>query len=107
MNRHLKKGKESVGVSRQYAGVDGKVDNCQVGVYASLVWQNYTSLINCRLFLPECWSKDSARCLKAGIPEDKRDIKRNLNCLEMIKADIAAVFVLAGGGDGFYGHGWN
>jgi len=75
-------------VSRQYAGVDGKVDNCQVGVYASLVWQNYTSLINCRLFLPECWSKDSARCLKAGIPEDKRDIKRNLNCLEMPKQTL-------------------
>jgi len=26
---HLKKGKQSVGVSRQYAGVAGKVDNCQ------------------------------------------------------------------------------
>jgi SRSO17 transposase len=32
---HLKKGQASVGVSRQYAGVVGKVDNCQVGVYAS------------------------------------------------------------------------
>ncbi|MBK1707400.1 transposase, partial [Halochromatium glycolicum] len=35
---HLKKGKQSVGVARQYAGVIGKVENCQVGVYASLVW---------------------------------------------------------------------
>ena len=33
---HLKKGTKSVGVSRQYAGVAGKVDNCQVGVYAFL-----------------------------------------------------------------------
>ena len=33
---HLKKGKYSVGVARQYAGTIGKVDNCQVGVYASL-----------------------------------------------------------------------
>ena len=30
---HLKKGSKSVGVSRQYAGVSGKVDNCQVAVY--------------------------------------------------------------------------
>jgi SRSO17 transposase len=37
---HLKKGDRSVGVSRQYAGVVGKVDNCQVGVYCSLV--NFT-----------------------------------------------------------------
>lgn len=29
---HLKKGKSSVGVARQWAGVAGKLDNCQVGV---------------------------------------------------------------------------
>ena len=44
---HLKKGKCSVGVARQYAGVIGKVDNCQVGVYSSLVWHNHTGLICC------------------------------------------------------------
>ncbi len=44
---HLKKGKSSAGVARQYAGVIGKVENCQVGVYISLVWQNHTSLICC------------------------------------------------------------
>jgi SRSO17 transposase len=34
---HLKKGEKSVAVGRQYAGVVGKVDNCQVGVYTSMV----------------------------------------------------------------------
>ncbi|WP_139035317.1 transposase [Anaerophaga thermohalophila] len=29
---HRKRGKKSVAVSRQYAGVIVKVDNCQVGV---------------------------------------------------------------------------
>ena len=51
---HLKKGECSVGVARQYAGVIGKTDNCQVGVYSILVWHNHTGLINCLLFLPEC-----------------------------------------------------
>ena len=43
---HLKKGNESVGVSRQYAGVTGKVDNCQVAVYSSLVNDTRAALIN-------------------------------------------------------------
>ena len=104
---HLKKGKASVGVSRQYAGVVGKVDNCQVGVYSSLVWQNNTSLINCRLFLPECWTEDDERCQKAGIPGDKRthQTKPQL-ALEMLKADIEAGIRFGWvGGDGLYGHG--
>jgi len=43
---HLKKGEKSVGVGRQYAGVIGKVDNCQVGVYASLVNDIRAGLVN-------------------------------------------------------------
>ncbi len=59
---HLKKGKMSVGVARQYAGVSGKVDNCQVGVYASLVNDKYASIINERLFLPKSWTDDPKKC---------------------------------------------
>ncbi len=64
---HRKKGKQSVGVARQYAGVIGKVDNSQVGVYASLVWQSHSTLINCCLFLPQSWTNESARSDQAGI----------------------------------------
>jgi SRSO17 transposase len=69
---HLKKGTQSVGVARQYAGVIGKVDNCQVGVYASLVWHRQTSVSNTRLDLPECWTEDDERGEKAGIPKVNR-----------------------------------
>lgn len=106
---HLKKGTQSVGVARQYAGVIGKVDNCQVGVYASLVWHSRTTLINTRLYLPECWTEDDARCEKAGIPEEARDPKTKQQfALDMLTADIVnGVRFGWVGGDGFYGHGYD
>jgi len=105
---HLKKGECSVAVARQYAGVIGKVENCQAGVHSSLVWQNHTCLICCRLFLPECWAGDDARCEKAGIPQEKRTHKsKPRSALEMIKADIEAGVRFGWvGGDGLYGHGY-
>lgn len=104
---HIKKGKHSVGVSRQYAGTRGKVENCQTGVYVSLVWNTHSTLINERLFLPECWTSDPQRCEKAGIPDDKRTFKTKLElALEMIKADVEAGVEFGWiGGDGLYGHG--
>ncbi|QVL48829.1 MAG: IS701 family transposase [Thiocapsa sp.] len=104
---HIKKGKNSAGVARQYAGVRGKVENCQVGVYVSLVWNAHSTLINERLFLPECWTSDPKRCEKAGIPEEKRTFKTKLDlALEMVKADVEAGVEFGWvGGDGLYGHG--
>ena len=105
---HLKKGECSVAVARQYAGVIGKVDNCQVGVYSSLVWQNNTGLINCKLFLPRNWAEDDARCEKAGIPPEERTHKSKPQlALGMLKADIEAGVRFGWvGGDGLYGHGY-
>jgi SRSO17 transposase len=65
-----KKGEKSVGVSRQYNGRLGKVDNCQVGVFASLTDGKSASLVGARLFLPESWSSDPERCEKAKVPEE-------------------------------------
>jgi SRSO17 transposase len=48
------------------------VENCQVGVYASLGCGVRATLVDFRLFLPEAWAKDAGRCAKAKMPEDKR-----------------------------------
>ena len=69
---HLKKGDKSVGVARQYAGIIGKVDNCQVSVHASLSNQKYCTLVGTELFLPKEWIDDKARCQQAGIPLEER-----------------------------------
>ena len=103
---HLKKGNMSVGVARQYSGTAGKVDNCQVGVYTSLVNDKYASIINQRLFLPKSWTDDAERCDRAGIPKEYQQYKSKPElALEMIKENLAAGVEFDWvGGDGLYGH---
>jgi SRSO17 transposase len=82
----VKKGGASVGVQRQYCGRLGKIENCQVGVFASLGRGPKATLVDFRLFLPESWAQDSARCDKAKIPPGQR--RHRTKCelaLEMIK----------------------
>lgn len=71
----LKKGKASVGVQRQWSGRAGKVENCQVGVFASLSRGERYALIDFELFLPEEWANDDLRCEKAKIPKNQRTHK--------------------------------
>jgi len=65
-----KKGKKSVGVSRQWLGRLGKVDNGQVAVFTALCNGNNVTPTDVRLYLPEEWAKDKERCLAAKIPEE-------------------------------------
>lgn len=102
---HPKKGRHSVGVSRQWCGNLGKVDNCQVGVYAALACREQVTLIDERLFLPQVWADDKARCLAAGIPEQEIVFKsKQEQALEMIgHARGLGVRFAWVGFDGFYG----
>lgn len=68
----LKKGKASVGVQRQWSGRAGKVENCQVGVFACLGRGEHMALTDFHLYLPESWAADEARCAKAKIPQEHR-----------------------------------
>jgi SRSO17 transposase len=86
-----KKGRMSVGVARQWNGRLGKIDNCQVGVFATLVKGKYGSIIGKRLYLPKAWTTDKARCDKAGIPPDCRVFRTKPQlALELIDEAIAA-----------------
>ena len=65
-----KQGTHSVGVARQYCGMLGKQDNCQVAVSVSLAAQGGSLPVAWQLYLPEQWCDDQARRTKAGVPED-------------------------------------
>jgi SRSO17 transposase len=80
-----KKGKKSVGVARQWCGRLGKVDNCQTGVYASLVHGAQATIIDCRLYLPAEWTDDSKRCKAAGVPDDIGFKSKSALALDIIR----------------------
>ena len=100
-----KKGKMSVGVSRQWCGQLGKTDNCQVAVFATLGCGRFSTPIDTRLYLPKSWAEDKERCQKAKIPVDEIIFKtKHEQALEMVfharKSGIRFNWV---GFDGFYG----
>ena len=68
----VKKGDDSVGVGRQYCGTIGKVDNCQVGVFAAYASENGYALVDKQLFITDQWFSDSYRQRreKCNLPKD-------------------------------------
>jgi len=85
-----KKGKHSVGVAHQYCGQLGKQANCQAAVSLSLANHHASLPIAWRLYLPQEWTKDRARCKKAGIPSDLRFKTKPQIGLEQIQAACRA-----------------
>jgi SRSO17 transposase len=86
----LKQGKHSPGVQRQYTGTAGKTANCQIGV--SLVLANEYAHVpaDFRLYLPESWTNDPARCRQAHIPSDCQYAPKWALALEMIETALHA-----------------
>ncbi len=80
-----KKGRQSVGVMRQWSGRQGKIDNCQVAVYMGYVSRLDHVLINTRLYLPEEWTKNRKRMKAAGVPKGVRFQTRHAQALEMLE----------------------
>jgi SRSO17 transposase len=102
----VKKGTASVGVQRQYCGRLGKLENCQVGVFACLGQGDRVALVDFKLFLPESWVRDPARCRKAKIPESARQhrTKAELALALVQQARVAGLSHQWIGGDEIYGN---
>lgn len=84
-----KKGRHSVGVARQYCGMLGKQDNCQVAVSISLACSQGSLPVAWRLYLPEDWAADTQRRAKAGIPEELGFATKTQIALEQLRTLLA------------------
>lgn len=82
-----KKGNDSAGVSRQYCGSIGKVENCQVGVFAAYASRYGYCLLDSRLFIPEKWfGEDYAeRREKCRFPLDGSFMTKPQLAVEMLE----------------------
>ena len=67
-----KSGEHTAGVSRQWLGSCGKVDNGVVGVHLSYSAPGFQCLIDSELYLPECWANDAERRKKTTSPRKFR-----------------------------------
>src|SRR5687767_12143566 len=104
----VKKGHDSVGVARQYCGTIGKVENCQVGVFAAYASCKGYALVDKRLFLPEAWFDDdhAERRAKCRVPKEtlfQSKPERAAQMLLSIHADGVLPFRYIGA-DSVYGN---
>jgi len=102
-----KKGEDSIGVSKQYCGTLGKVENSQVGVFAGYVSPDGYALVDKRLYIPEKWFEDSheKRREKCELPPETHFKSKPQLAAEMLKAiategSLPFKYVL---GDSIYG----
>ncbi len=100
-----KKGRDSVGVARQWCGRLGKVDNCQTAVCASLGKGSLATLIDTALFLPKEWTVDRARMSEVGVPEASQTYRTKQElALDLVERALQNGVQFSWiGFDGFYG----
>jgi SRSO17 transposase len=102
----IKQGHHTVGVARQYTGVTGQVENCQVSVHAGYVSSRGQALIDTELYLPQAYAHDAARCAQAGVPADRAGVvitKGDLAAAMFARAVAAGMPVSYVAGDEVYG----
>lgn len=66
----LKKGSKSAGVTRQYSGTAGRIENSQIGVFMAYRSKKGHTLFDRELYLPKAWTDDRPRCQEANIPNE-------------------------------------
>ena len=85
-----KKGKHSVGVTRQYCGQVGKQENCRVAVSLSVATWSSSLPIAYRLYLPKEWAEDAERREQTEVPDEVEFQTKPDIASDQIRAAVAA-----------------
>lgn len=85
-----KKGGHTIGVQRQYSGTCGRIENCQLAVFATLATPRGHAFIDVELYLPQSWTSDPDRLAAAGVPEEVEFATKPELALRMADRALAA-----------------
>jgi len=91
----LKQGQHSVGVGRQYCGLQRQIVNCQKAVTAALWTTARAYLVGAALYLPEEWLTEAARA-RARIPTTVSFQQRWRLALTLLRQIRASGIVITG-----------
>ncbi|ATE54487.1 IS701 family transposase [Actinosynnema pretiosum] len=97
-----KRGDRSAGVHRQRRGADGRVENCQVGVFLAYSSARGRALVDRELHLPDPWVDDPVRRAAAGVPDRVGSATVARRGAEMVERALGAGVPfrwVAGGGE--------
>lgn len=88
---HPKKGDQTAGVSRQYCGNTGKIDNCVMTVHLTYTSFDgeFRTMLDSDLYLPQCWHEDRERCRRARIPDEVVYRPKYIIALEQLDRALA------------------
>jgi len=83
-----KKGKNSVGVARQYCGNTGKQDNCQSGVFVGYASEKGHGLLDAQMYMPIQWFNEDHKILREQnlVPENLTFKTKNKIANDLITA---------------------
>jgi SRSO17 transposase len=91
-----KKGVASCGVTRQWCGCLGKVDNCQAGVFLAYVAPRGKALLDAQLYLDQDWAADTKRRAATYVPTAVAFAEKwriGLDLLDRARATLAGDWV--------------
>lgn len=88
----VKKGRNSIGVKRQYCGRLGKQENCQVGVFLAYAGEKGYGFVDRDLYIPKEWYDEEHETLRTEcrLPEEKCFATKNQMARDMINQVIAS-----------------
>src|SRR5208283_1453137 len=86
----VKKGRHSVGVTRQYCGQVGKQENCRVAVSLSVATWSSSLPVAYRLYLPKEWAAEAARREQTEVPKQIEFQTKPDIALDQIRAAVSA-----------------